>query len=77
MVIDRLGKATESIRKRVQLARNNQQRFANDNSNIICNADMRVGEIQLFCKLQDDSQSVMRAAMSQLNLSAQIYHRIL
>ena len=38
---------------------------------------MRVGEIRQFCKLQDEDQSSMRAAMSQLNLSARAYHRIL
>ena len=46
-------------------------------STIVCNADMRVGEIRQFCKLPEDDQSLMRAAMSQLNLSAQAYHRIL
>jgi len=38
---------------------------------------MRVGEIRQFCKLQDEGQSLMRAAMSQMNLSARAYHPIL
>jgi magnesium chelatase family protein len=38
---------------------------------------MRVGEIRQFCKLPEEGQSLMRAAMSQLNLSARAYHRIL
>jgi magnesium chelatase family protein len=38
---------------------------------------MRIGEIRQFCKLQDEEQSLMRAAMNQLNLSARAYHRIL
>ena len=38
---------------------------------------MRVSEIRRFCKLQDEGQSLMRAAKSQLNLSARAYHRIL
>lgn len=38
---------------------------------------MRVGEIQQFCKLPEEAQSLMRAAMSQLNFSARVYHRIL
>jgi len=60
---DRLGETSESIRKRVQAARNIQRkRFSNGNSDIICNADMRVGEIRQFCKLQDEDQSLMRAA---------------
>ncbi|MFN8386370.1 MAG: hypothetical protein U0X92_08120 [Anaerolineales bacterium] len=33
----------------------------------MCNADMRVGEIRQFCQLQDEGQSLMRAAMSQMN----------
>ncbi len=75
---DRLGESSESIRKRVQAARDiHQKRFSNSKSDIICNADMRVGEIRQFCKLQDEAQSLMRAAMSQLNLSARAYHRIL
>ena len=75
---DRLGESSESIRNRVQAARNIQQkRFADSQSDIICNADMRVGEIRKFCKLQDEGQSLMRAAMSQMNLSARAYHRIL
>ncbi|WKZ44366.1 MAG: hypothetical protein QY302_01085 [Anaerolineales bacterium] len=76
---DRLGETSETIRKRVQAARNIQlARFAKlGSSNIVANADMRVGEIRQFCKLQDEGQSLMRAAMSQMNLSARAYHRIL
>ena len=77
---DRLGESSEAIRKRVQAARDLQRaRFSKLESkhSIFCNADMRVGEIRQFCKLQDEGQSLMRAAMSQLNLSARGYHRIL
>jgi magnesium chelatase family protein len=38
---------------------------------------MRIGEIRQFCKLPEDAQTLMRAAMTQLNLSARAYHRIL
>ena len=75
---DRVGESSKSIRGRVQAARDRQsQRFANNASGIVCNADMRVGEIRQFCKLQDEGQSLMRAAMSQMQLSARAYHRIL
>jgi magnesium chelatase family protein len=76
---DRLGESSEAIRARVQAARDKQnKRFSNnDASDIVCNADMRVGEIRQFCKLQAEGQSLMRAAMSQMNLSARAYHRIL
>jgi magnesium chelatase family protein len=77
---DRVGESSEAIRARVQAARNIQlNRFANPDSrrskngsstDIVCNADMRVAEIRQFCKLAEDGQRLMRAAMTQLNLSA-------
>ncbi len=72
---NKLGESSETIRKRVQSARDIQnQRFANS-TDVVCNADMRIGEVRQFCKLQDEGQSLMRSAMSQLNLSARAYHR--
>ncbi|MCL5612278.1 MAG: hypothetical protein M1485_06985 [Chloroflexi bacterium] len=38
---------------------------------------MRVGEIRQFWRLQDEGQSLMRSAMTRLNLSARGYHRAL
>src|ERR671919_3090 len=76
---DRVGETSEHIRARVQAARDIQlKRFSgNGSSDIVCNADMHVGEIRQFCKLDDQGQSLMRAAMTQLNLSTRAYHRIL
>jgi magnesium chelatase family protein len=76
---DRVGETSETIRARVQAARDIQnKRFSNiGSSEIICNADMRVAEIRQFCRLQDEGQSLMRSAMTQLNLSARGYHRVL
>ncbi len=76
---NRVSETSESIRQRVQAARDIQnKRFANrEAKDIVCNADMRVGEVRQFCQLQAEGQSLMRAAMSQLNLSARAYHRIL
>ena len=71
---DRMGETSEAIRKRVQAARNiQQQRFTSSRSDIICNADMRVAEVRQFCKVQDEGQSLMRAAITQLKLSARAY----
>jgi magnesium chelatase family protein len=73
---DRLGESSADIRKRVQAARQRQlERFVG--MNIICNADMRVAEIRKFCKLDETGESLIKAAMSQLQLSARAYHRIL
>ena len=63
----------------MQTARDIQQKcFSNDDlSDGVCIAEMRVGEIRQFCRLQEEGQRWMRAAMTQLNLSARAYHRIL
>ncbi|MBL8079921.1 MAG: ATP-binding protein [Anaerolineales bacterium] len=74
---NKLGETSESIRERVQTARDIQnQRFANS-TDIIYNADMRISEVRQFFQLQPEGQSLMRAAQIQLNLSARAYHRIL
>jgi magnesium chelatase family protein len=56
---DRIGETGASIRARVQAARDIQTKryssIRNSNtelSNIVCNADMRIGEIRQFCRLQ-------------------------
>jgi magnesium chelatase family protein len=73
---DRLGEPSAAIRERVQTARQRQlERFIG--TNIVCNADMRVAEVRKFCKLDETGDNLVRAAMSQLNLSARAYHRIL
>jgi magnesium chelatase family protein len=74
-----MGESNESIYQRVQVARDTpNKRFsigeAKDN---VCNADMRIGEVRQFCGLQPEGQNLMRVSMSQLNLSALAYHRIL
>jgi magnesium chelatase family protein len=76
---DRVGETSASIRACVQVTRDIQmRRFSNiESSDIVCNADMRVGEIRQFCKAGDEGQSLMRAAMTRLNLSARAYHDIL
>ena len=76
---NKMSESSESIRQRVQAARDIQsKRFSNGKvTDIVCNADMRIGEIREFCQLQEEGQSLMRAAMSQLQLSARAYHRIL
>ena len=72
---DRLGESSEAIRERVEGARGKQnERFSKiKTSNVISNADMRVGEVRLFCKLDEAGESLIRAAMGQMNLSTRGY----
>ncbi|MEW5938625.1 MAG: ATP-binding protein [Chloroflexota bacterium] len=81
---DRLGESSESIRARVEAARQIQRerftelgRDSGKPNPIACNADMRIAEVRKFCKLDETSESLLRAAMNQMNLSARAYHRLL
>jgi magnesium chelatase family protein len=38
---------------------------------------MHPAEVRKYCHLDDTSQSLMRSAMNQMQLSARAYHRIL
>jgi magnesium chelatase family protein len=72
----RMGEPSECVRTRVEAARERQrQRFAG--GNLSCNADMGPAEVRKFCDLDDTCRSLMKTAMSQLQLSARAYHRIL
>ncbi|MBC7252139.1 MAG: YifB family Mg chelatase-like AAA ATPase [Anaerolineae bacterium] len=73
---DRLGEPSAKIRARVEKARERQrQRFAG--THLACNADMGPAEVRQFCQVDAAGQSLLRAAMQQLQMSARAYHRIL
>jgi magnesium chelatase family protein len=64
------------IRARVQRARDAQiARFTEGRRT--CNADMGPGEVRRFCVVEPAAQTLLRAAMSQLHLSARAFHRTL
>jgi magnesium chelatase family protein len=72
----RQGEPSAAIQQRVEAARQRQrERFAG--TDITSNADMRPAEVRKFCDLDDTSRSLIKTAMSQLQLSARAYHRIL
>ena len=72
----RMGEPSECTRLRVEAARERQRtRFSGTRHT--CNADMGPAEVRQFCDLDDTCRSLMKSAMSQLQLSARAYHRIL
>jgi magnesium chelatase family protein len=72
----RLGEPLEKVRARLEAAREIQRlRFLN--TDLACNADMRPADVRAYCKLDDASTSLMRTAMSQLQMSARGFHRVL
>jgi magnesium chelatase family protein len=44
---------------------------------LLCNADMGPAEVREFCRLNEAGKNLLRAAMSQLGMSARAFHRIL
>jgi magnesium chelatase family protein len=65
-----------TIRERVQAARERQmRRFAG--TRLTCNAEMGPAEVNEFCQVEASAQSLLKAAMQQLHLSARAFHRIL
>src|SRR5438270_6197107 len=77
MASERSEEPSSAIRERVSAARKRQQaRFAND-TKTKCNARMGTKHLKQWCKLDSDSQELIRVAMTELNLSARAYDRIL
>jgi len=73
---ERLGEPSETIRARVEQAREVQrQRFAG--TPLSCNADMGPTEVREICQLDETGRGLVRAAMQQLQMSARAFHRIL
>jgi len=73
---DRLGEKSDKVQDRVNAARLIQhQRF--QGTKLSCNADMMPTEVREFCQAEESAQSLLKAAMKQLYLSARAFHRIL
>ncbi len=73
---DRPCEDSATIRARVEAARNKQlQRYRG--TAMRTNADLEAKDIREHCQLDAAGQSLMKAAMRQLQLSARGYHRVL
>ncbi len=73
---DRLGEKSDKVQARVKAARFLQRkRF--DGTKLTCNAEMTPTEVREFCRTEESAQSLLKAAMKQLYLSARAFHRIL
>jgi magnesium chelatase family protein len=71
------GESSETIRKRVNAARQIQsKRFAGENT-IHCNAQMGSKFLKSFCPLDSASTNLLHQAIDRLGLSARAYTRIL
>lgn len=71
------GESSVDIRKRVTTAREIQSNRFEGFENTHYNAQMHVKQIREFCQLSEESKTLLKTAMEQLNLSARAYDRIL
>ena len=58
-------------------AREIQNRRFADDPEVFCNAEMRSRDIARYCRLDRSAQEMLRARLSQLDLSARAYDRVL
>jgi len=73
-----MGETSESIRTRVEQARNIQQvRFGSGRRKVYSNAGMGAKDIRNHCQLKPEVQEMLKMAMNELNFSARAYDRIL
>jgi magnesium chelatase family protein len=71
------GESSASIRDRVVLARQRQQKRFQGKPKIACNARMGSRELKSWCALEETTLELLKFAMADLNLSARAYDRVL
>ena len=71
------GEKSQQIRERVVKARDVQEQRFSKNVKIHANSQMDTKQIQSYCKLDEESQKLLKTAMEKLDLSARAYDRIL
>ncbi|HEY1770669.1 MAG TPA: YifB family Mg chelatase-like AAA ATPase [Chthoniobacterales bacterium] len=74
---NRAEEPSSAIRERVGAARERQRARFQSDKRITCNARMTPRAIKQYCSLGEDSQELIRVAMTELHLSARAYDRIL
>jgi magnesium chelatase family protein len=73
---DKLSEKSKAVQQRVAAAREIQrQRFSD--STLAANSEMTPVEVRNFCQADESAQSLLKAAMKQMSLSARAFHRIL
>ncbi len=73
---DDKAESSKSIRERVEKARVVQQERFKD-KNIISNSEMSSQDVKEFCKIDNQTIDILRTAVSQFQLSARSYYKIL
>jgi len=76
LAADTTAESSATVRARVEAARRRQwSRF--EGTRVASNAEMGIRELKAHCALDAPSESLMKAAVQRLGLSARAYHRVL
>jgi len=73
----RSKESSDSIRERVQKAREVQQQRYEQWQGVYCNAQLPSNKVHEICDINQAGQVLLKSAMQKLNLSARAYDRIL
>ena len=71
------GESSAQIRERVIAARTRQQQRYSGRPRVTCNARIGTKELKAHCVLDDGTLDLLKMAMTDMNLSARAYDRIL
>ena len=74
---DRAGEPSAHVRERVIVARRRQHERFRGRSRATCNARMGARDLKAFCALEESTLEMLKLAMTDFNLSARAYDRIL
>ncbi len=76
LVEEARGESSEVIRERVILARERQAERYRE-IGITTNSELGMKEIAVFCKLDGESESFIKAAFQKMGMTARSYHKVL
>ena len=77
MTSERTGESSAQIRERVIAARQRQQQRYAGRPRVTCNARIGTRELRAHCALDEGTLDLLKLAMTDMNLSARAYDRIL
>jgi magnesium chelatase family protein len=73
---EQISESSKEIRKRVQKAREIQQRRFKK-TNLLWNGEMKPQHIKEFCEIDKTTLDLLKTAVNRLHLSARAYHKVL
>lgn len=73
----RLGESSSRIRERAKKARDFQLGRYKSRKRMFCNAHLEPKDIPQYCEIDENSEELLRTAISRFGLSARAYDRIL